>query len=59
MGKIRQAISSFAPDLSVPVLRDHLREILLAIADDMESPQSQQEQIEKVRGKKFAAARSI
>ena len=50
--KFAKAISSFAPDLAVSVLRDHLREILLAIADDMDSPQSQQEQIEKGEGKK-------
>jgi hypothetical protein len=35
-----KSISSFAPDLSVWSLRDHLREILTAIVDDMESPQS-------------------
>ena len=48
-----KSISSFAPDLSVWSLRDHLREILMAIADDMESPQSQEEQAEKSEGKKF------
>ena len=48
-----RAVSSFAPDLTVSSLRDHLREILLAMADDMESPQSQQEQVEKGQGKKI------
>ena len=46
-----KSISSFAPDLSVWSLRDHLREILTAMADDMESPQSLEEQAEKSKGK--------
>jgi signal transduction histidine kinase len=46
-----RSISSFAPDLSVWSLRDHLREILTAMADDMESPQSPEEQAEKSEGK--------
>jgi signal transduction histidine kinase len=48
-----KALSSFDPDLSVWTLRDQLREILLAIADDMESPQSQEEQAEKSKGEKI------
>ena len=48
-----RAISSFAPDLSVWLLRDHLREILLAMADDMDSPQSPEDQAEKSEGKAF------
>lgn len=48
-----KALSSFAPNLSVSELRDHLREILLAMADDMESPQSPEEQAEKSEGKAF------
>jgi signal transduction histidine kinase len=48
-----KSISSFAPHLSVWSLRDHLREILLAMADDMESPQSPEEQAEKSEGKAF------
>ena len=46
-----KSISSFAPDLSVWSLRDHLREILTAMVDDMESPQSLEEQAEKSKGK--------
>jgi len=48
-----KAISPAGPALSVWSLRDHLREILLAIADDMESPQSPEEQAEKGQGKKI------
>ena len=48
-----KALSSFAPDLSVWMLRDHLREILLAMADDMESAQSPEEQAEKSKGEKM------
>jgi hypothetical protein len=51
--KFAQTISIFAPALSVESLRDHLREILVAIADDMESPQSEKEQSEKSEGKKI------
>lgn len=50
--KFAQTISVFAPAPSVESLRDHLREILVAIADDMESPQSEKEQSEKSEGKK-------
>jgi signal transduction histidine kinase len=50
--KFAKTISSFAPDLSVSLLRDHLREILVAIADDMESSQSQEQRLEKSEGKK-------
>jgi signal transduction histidine kinase len=46
-----RSISSFAPDLSAWSLRDHLREILTAMADDIESPQSPEEQAEKSEGK--------
>jgi signal transduction histidine kinase len=46
-----KSISSFAPDLSVWSLRDHLREILTAMVDDMESPQSLEEQATKSKGK--------
>jgi len=45
-----KALSSFAPDLTVSELRNHLRDILLAMADDMETPQSQEEQAEKSKG---------
>jgi signal transduction histidine kinase len=51
--KFAKAISPAAPVLSVWSLRDHLREILVAVADDMESPQSPKEQSEKGRGKKI------
>jgi signal transduction histidine kinase len=50
--KFAKAISSFAPDLSVSSLRDHLREILLAIVDDMESLQSEEQRLEKSEGNK-------
>ena len=46
-----KSISSFAPELSVWSLRDHLPEILTAMADDMESLQSLEEQAEKSEGK--------
>jgi signal transduction histidine kinase len=45
-----RSISSFAPDLSVWLLRDHLREILTAMADDMESAQTLEEQAQKSEG---------
>src|SRR5665213_3554047 len=51
--KFAKAISPAAPALSVWSLRDHLREILLAVADDMESPQTPQEQSQKGQGKKI------
>jgi hypothetical protein len=58
--KFAKAISSsFAPDLSASSLRDHLREILLAIADDMESLQSQEQQLEKAKAKRNGAVRWI
>jgi signal transduction histidine kinase len=50
--KFAKSISSFAPDLSASSLRDHLREILLAIADDMESIQSEEQRLEKSEGNK-------
>ena len=46
-----KALSVSGPDLSVWTLRDHLREILVAMADNMESPQSQEEQADKSEGK--------
>ena len=54
-----RAISSFAPDLSVWLLRDHLREILLAMADDMDSPRARKTKQKRVKVKRFGAARSI
>jgi signal transduction histidine kinase len=50
--KFAKAISSFAPGLSESSLRDHLREILLAIVDDMESLQSEEQRLEKSEGNK-------
>ena len=50
--KFARSISTFSPDLDVLTLRDHLREILIAIADDMATPQSLEEQAEKSRGTK-------
>jgi signal transduction histidine kinase len=49
--RFARAISSFASDLSASELRDHLREILLAVADDMESTQSDEEQADKSEGR--------
>jgi hypothetical protein len=49
--KFARSISTFSPDLDVLTLRDHLREIL-AIADDMATTQSLEEQAEKSRGTK-------
>jgi signal transduction histidine kinase len=46
-----KALSVSGPDLSVWTLCDHLREILVAMADNMESPQSQEEQADKSEGK--------
>src|SRR5580692_4859534 len=46
-----KALSGSGPDLTVWTLRDHLREILVAMADNMESPQSQEEQADKSEGK--------
>jgi signal transduction histidine kinase len=48
--KFARAISTFSPDLDVLTLRDHLREILVAMADDMESPQTLEEQAQKSQG---------
>ena len=45
----RELLAS-GPVLSVWTLRDHLREILLAMADNMESPQSLEGQSEKSKG---------
>ena len=45
-----KTLTSFAAGLSVPTLRDHLREILVAIVDDMERPQSAAQQVEKSKG---------
>jgi signal transduction histidine kinase len=50
--KFARSISTFSPDLDVLTLRDHLREILIAIADDMATTQSLEEQAEKSRGTK-------
>ncbi|MFZ2063839.1 MAG: sensor histidine kinase [Candidatus Binatus sp.] len=44
-------LSVSGPDLTAWALRDHLREILVAMADNMESPQSQEEQSDKSEGK--------
>jgi signal transduction histidine kinase len=43
-------LTSFAASLSSSTLRDHLREILEAMADDMESSQTSAEQHEKSHG---------
>jgi signal transduction histidine kinase len=48
--KFARSIST--PDPGVLTLRDHVREILIAIADDMATPQSLEEQAEKSRGTK-------
>jgi signal transduction histidine kinase len=45
-----KTISTFAPEISVWALRDHLREILSAMADNMETSQSPTEQSEKSKG---------
>jgi signal transduction histidine kinase len=45
-----KALTASGPDLSVWTLRDHLREILLAMADNMESAQSLDEGSEKSEG---------
>lgn len=44
-------LSVSGPDLTAWALRDHSREILVAMADNMESPQSQEEQSDKSEGK--------
>jgi signal transduction histidine kinase len=43
-------LSASGPELSVWTLRDHLREILLAMTDNMEGPQSLEGQSEKSKG---------
>jgi signal transduction histidine kinase len=48
--RFARSISTFSPDLDVLTLRDHLREILIAMADDMETPQTLEEQAEKSQG---------
>jgi signal transduction histidine kinase len=49
-------LTDFSKDLAVPTLRNHLREILIAIADDMTKPQSGRQQSEKSQGKKPVVA---
>jgi signal transduction histidine kinase len=49
--KFAATLAPLAPRLSKSTLRDHLREILEVIADNMESPQSTNQQIEKSQGK--------
>lgn len=44
-------LTPFASGLSVTTLRDHLREILEVIADNMEAPQSTNQQVEKSQGR--------
>jgi signal transduction histidine kinase len=45
-----RTLTPFSADLSDSILRDHLRDILIAMADDMESPQSSAEQQAKSKG---------
>jgi signal transduction histidine kinase len=45
-----KSLSFSGTELSDSELRDHLREILLAMADDMASPQSAEDQAEKSKG---------
>ena len=45
-------LTDFSKDLDVPTLRNHLREMLLAITDDMAKPQSGRQQSNKSQGKK-------
>jgi hypothetical protein len=45
-------LTEFSKDLDVPTLRNHLREILSVIADDMQTPQSGAEQTAKSHGEK-------
>jgi hypothetical protein len=56
--KFAKAISSFAPDLNVSALRDHLREILLAMADDGE-PAKPGRASRKERRQKDSARRKL
>jgi hypothetical protein len=53
----RELLAS-GPVLSVWTLRDHLREILLAMADNMESPQSLEGNQKRVRAAGREAMRS-
>src|ERR1700722_8130908 len=48
--KFARAVSPVSRDLDAPTLRDHLRGILVAMADDMESNQTSEEQAEKSQG---------
>jgi hypothetical protein len=48
---LRKLFASFAPDLTVKTLRDHRREILLAIVEDLEDSQSHEEQSEESEGR--------
>jgi len=48
--KFARAVSTASQDLDAPTLRDHLRGILVAMADDMESTQTLEEQAEKSQG---------
>ncbi|HJU27720.1 MAG TPA: HAMP domain-containing sensor histidine kinase [Candidatus Binataceae bacterium] len=43
-------LTPFAAGLSVSTLRDHLREILAAVVDDMEAPQTAAQQVQKSKG---------
>jgi signal transduction histidine kinase len=45
-----KTLTPFAAGLNVSTLRDHLREILTAIVDDMEAPQTNAEQAQKSKG---------
>ena len=49
--RFANALSPSASNLSISDLRNHLPEILLAMADDMERPQSLEEQAAKSEGK--------
>jgi hypothetical protein len=56
--KFARSISTFSPDLNEVTLRDHLREILIAMADDMETPQTPEEQAAKVTASSLGVVRS-
>src|ERR1700757_3283948 len=49
--KFARTLTQFAPTSSLSTSCDDLREILRAIADDMDSPQTSAQQREKSRGK--------
>ena len=49
--KFARSISTFSPDLDESTLRDHLRELLIAIADDMATTQTLDQQVEKSKGR--------